>query len=172
MTVLTAYNADGNVSAVTAVNSSTGNQVTQFVYGTTLSSSGIASSLLKSAEVYPDSVGGSDQVTFTYNRQGEPTTVTDQNGTVHAYDYDGLGRRTQDCVTALGTGIDAAVLRIGTTYEVRGMAAQVTSYDNARGVRHGLQSHRQSVVILPSRVLLPVLPEFVQDGGRAEVVGS
>ncbi len=40
------------------------------------------------------------------------------------------------------------------------------------GVRHGLQSHRQSVVILPSRVLLPVFPEFIQSGGRAEVVGS
>ncbi len=33
VTVLTAYNADGNVSQVTAVNSATGNQVTQFVYG-------------------------------------------------------------------------------------------------------------------------------------------
>ena len=131
MMVLTAYNADGNVSAVTAVNAATGNQVTQFVYGTTLATSGVASSLLKSAEVYPDSVGGSDQITFTYNRQGEQTGLTDQNGTVHAYAYDKLGRRTQDRVTMLGSGIDGAVRRIGTAYEVRGMAAKVTSYDNA-----------------------------------------
>jgi YD repeat-containing protein len=131
VTVLTAYNPDGNVARVTAVNRATGNQVTQYIYGSTLSDSGIASSLLKHAEVYPDSVGGSDQVTFAYNRQGEVTAVTDQNGTVHAYDYDLLGRRVQDRVTALGSGVDGAVRRIGTAYEVRGMAAKVTSYDNA-----------------------------------------
>ena len=39
MTVRTAYNADGNVSAVTAVNAATGDQTTQYVYGTTLSDS-------------------------------------------------------------------------------------------------------------------------------------
>jgi RHS repeat-associated protein len=131
VTVLTAYNPDGNVSSVTAVNAATGNQVTQYTYGTTLFSSGIASSLLKVAEVYPDSVGGSDQVSFTYNRQGEVTRVTDQNGTVHSYSYDLLGRRTQDRVTTLGAGVDGAVLRIATAYEVRGMVSGVTSYDNA-----------------------------------------
>ncbi len=36
VTVLTAYNADGNVSSITAVNSVTGDQTTQYVYGTTL----------------------------------------------------------------------------------------------------------------------------------------
>ena len=49
----------------------------------------------------------------------EVTTLTDQHGTVHAYDYDLLGRRTQDRVTTLGTGVDGAVRRIATTYEVR-----------------------------------------------------
>ncbi len=130
VTIQTAYNADGNVAQVTAVNGATGNQVTQYVYGSTLAESGIASSLLKHAEVYPDSVGGSDQVLFQYNRQGEVTAVTDQNGTVHAYDYDLLGRRVQDCVTTLGTGVDGTVLRIATAYEVRGMVQGVTSYDN------------------------------------------
>ena len=33
MTVITAYNADGNVSSLTAINSATNNQTTQFVYG-------------------------------------------------------------------------------------------------------------------------------------------
>ena len=116
---------------MTAVNSATGNQVTQYIYGSTLAASGIASSLLKVNEIYPDSVGGSDQVTFTYNRQGEITTVTDQNGTVHSYNYDLLGRTTQDRVTTVGTGIDTTVLRIASTYEVRGMVTGVTSYDNA-----------------------------------------
>jgi YD repeat-containing protein len=91
----------------------------------------VASSHLKRYEVLPDSTGGSDRLSFAYNRQGEVIQVTDQNGTVHAYDYDLLGRKTQDRVTVLGTGVDGAVLRIATTYEVRGMVASVTSYDNA-----------------------------------------
>ncbi|HUG71071.1 MAG TPA: RHS repeat domain-containing protein [Pirellulaceae bacterium] len=35
VTVETAYNADGNVAAITAKNSITGDQVTQYIYGTT-----------------------------------------------------------------------------------------------------------------------------------------
>jgi hypothetical protein len=31
---------------------------------------------------------------------------------VHTYDYDLLGRLTEDCVTTLGTGIDGAIRRI------------------------------------------------------------
>jgi hypothetical protein len=52
-------------------------------------------------------------------------------GTVHEYDYDLLARKVQDRVTTLGAGVDGAVLRIQTDYEVRGMAQKVTSYDNA-----------------------------------------
>ena len=50
---------------------------------------------LKVAEVYPDSVDSDDRIKFTYNRQGEVTTKTDQNGTVHSHDFDKLGRRRQ-----------------------------------------------------------------------------
>ncbi len=131
VTVQTAYTADGQVSTITAVNANTGNQTTQYVYGTTLTDSAIASSLLKVAEVYPDSVDSDDRIKFTYNRQGEVVTKTDQNGTVHSYDFDKLGRRTQNRVTTLGTGVDGAVKRIATTFEVRGMVQNITSYDNA-----------------------------------------
>ncbi len=130
-TTLTAYNGDGNLSQCTAVNSRTGNQVTQYVYGTTLADSGIASSLLKRFEILADSVGGSDQIAYTYNRQGEVSSTTDQMGTFHEIDYDLLGRRAQDRVTTLGSGVDGAVLRIETIYEVRGMVQAITSYDNA-----------------------------------------
>jgi RHS repeat-associated protein len=130
VTILTAYNPDGNVASVTAANSATGNQVTQYVYGSTLATSGVASNLLKVADVYPDSLAGSDQVTYTYNRQGEVTTLTDQNGTVHSYVYDLLGRQVEDCVTTVGLGTDTTVLRIETDYEVRGMVSGITSYDN------------------------------------------
>lgn len=131
ITVRTTYNADGNVATLTAVNSATGDQVTQYIYGTTLADSAIAASTLKRAEIYPDSVDNDDRITFSYNRQGQSVGMRDQNGTVHAYDYDLLGRPTQDRVTTLGSGVDGAVRRIGTTYEVRGMKATLTSYDNA-----------------------------------------
>ena len=131
VTVRTAYNADGNVSSITAENAATGNQTTQFVYGTTLANSDVASSLLKREEIYPDSVGGSDKIEFRYNRQQQATSVTDQAGTVHSYDYDKLGRMTQDRITTLGSGVDSAIRRIAMTYEVRGMRETLTSYDNA-----------------------------------------
>jgi YD repeat-containing protein len=80
---------------------------------------------------YHDSVDADDVILFAYNRQRQVTTVTDQTGTVHAYAYDKLGRQTQDRVTTLGTGVDGAVRRIETAYEVRGMKARITSYDNS-----------------------------------------
>src|SRR4029450_9134642 len=80
-------------------------------------------------EIYPDSVDGDDEIRFEYNRQGEVTEVRDQNGTVHAYNYDKLGRQTHDRVTALGSGGDGAVRRISTTYEVRGMREKIISYN-------------------------------------------
>ncbi|HUS59679.1 MAG TPA: hypothetical protein VM141_13620, partial [Planctomycetota bacterium] len=124
------YNADGRRSQITAVNSSTGNQTTEYVYGTTLDDSEIARSDLLRAEVYPDSSDPSDRITFTYNRQKQKTEVTDQQGTVHAFDYDNLGRQIQDRVTALGMGVDDAARRIATSYEVRGLRAKATTYDN------------------------------------------
>ena len=131
VTVETAYNADGNVSKLTAKNSLTGDQVTEYVYGTTLSDSEVASSQLKRKEIYPDSSSTTDVVLFAYNRQGQTTAQEDQNGTVHSFDYDKLGRQTQDRVTTLGSGVDGAVRRIATSYEVRGMRETITSYDNA-----------------------------------------
>ena len=81
-------------------------------------------------EIYPDSSGGSDQITYTYNRQQQVLVVTDQGGTEHTYAYDALGRVTQDRATALGSGVDGTVRRIGRTYDARGLVESVSSYDN------------------------------------------
>lgn len=94
------------------------------------SDSEIATSVLKRKKIYPDSTGDSDAIAFAYNRQQQVILATDQGGTVHAYDYDKLGRQTQDRITTLGSGVDGAVRRIATMYEVRGMKAKLTSYDN------------------------------------------
>lgn len=141
-TTLWSYNADGQVKSLTAKNTGTGDQVTMYVYGTTTADSDIARNDLLRAAIYPDSDdvdsplgngsdGVYDRVEYRYNRQGEPNEMKDQIGTVHSYDYDKLGRRTQDRVTTLGAGVDGAVRRIGHTYEVRGLVEKVTSYDNA-----------------------------------------
>ncbi|MCX6908425.1 MAG: RHS repeat-associated core domain-containing protein [Verrucomicrobia bacterium] len=135
------YNADGKLLTLTVRNSVTGDQVTRFVYGTTLEDSGVASNELLRAKIYPDSDDGDDltagndgvydRVEYCYNRLGEMTEAKDQAGTIHAYDYDKMGRFVHDRVTELGTGVDNGVLRVSREYEVRGMLSKITSYDNA-----------------------------------------
>jgi RHS repeat-associated protein len=144
VTVTMTYNADGKLLTLTASNPTTGDQTTQYVYGT--DQGGITPEIYRTdllrAEIYPDSdntasplgngpSGVYNRVEYLYNRQGERIQKTDQNGTVHAYDYDPLGRLSDDCVTSCGSGIDSAVLRISLGYEVRGMVESITSYDNA-----------------------------------------
>ncbi len=62
--------------------------------------------------------------------QGQRIRLTDQNATVHEFDYDKLGRQTQDRVTQVGLGIDDAVRRIDVSYDVRGLVNQVSSHDD------------------------------------------
>jgi RHS repeat-associated protein len=130
-TTVWTYTADNKIATLTALNAETGDQTTTYTYGTTLSDSAVASSLLLRKETYPDSSSGSDVVLYAYNRQAQATLVTDQNGTVHTLEFDELGRLKQDRVTTLGTNIDGTVRRISTTYEVRGLVEKITSHDNA-----------------------------------------
>ena len=130
VTILKTYTLDGQTATLTAANPTTGDQTTTYVYGTTLSDSLVARADLVVAEIYPDSADSTDRVTYAYNRQGQPITKTDQNGTVHSYQYDALARPVSDAVTTLADGLDDAVLRIGRTYNVRGQVATITSYDS------------------------------------------
>jgi len=128
----TVYTADGMVRTLTASNTVTGNQQTKYDYGTTLANSGLASSQLLHWVTYPDVVpNGTDFVTYSHNRQGQQTTVTDQRGCQHAYDYDGLGRQIHDRVVTLGTGVVGGSLRLSTEYDSRGMVSRVTTWNNA-----------------------------------------
>jgi YD repeat-containing protein len=136
------YTADGQIATLTAVNAATGDQVTRYVYGTTLADSQVARSDLLRAEIYPDSDDTSDwlgdgddrvydRVEYAYNRQGQVVSKKDQNETVHAYDYDKLGRQTQDRVIQLGPGAHGLVRRIARTYDLRGLPETITSFTNA-----------------------------------------
>ena len=136
-----AYNADGRLQTLTAKNSVTGDQLTKYIYGTTLTESAMASNDLLRAVIYPDSTdtdpSGTDQVKFEYNRLGEATKKTlpkhsgEATATVHEYVYDKLGRLLHDRGTAFGVGIDQTVKRLTRSYEVRGMLEKLGSYDNA-----------------------------------------
>ncbi|WP_197441605.1 RHS repeat domain-containing protein, partial [Thalassoglobus neptunius] len=119
------YTPDGQIATLNAWNGDTGIQTTSYTYGTTLVESAIETSLLLRKVTYPDSSSGSDVVSYTYNRQGQRTSMTDQAGTVHAYDYDGLGRFLNDRVTTLGTGVDPWVRSMARTYDVRGLLTSV-----------------------------------------------
>ena len=108
-------------------------QVTTDGYVTAVTNAAVASSQLLSSVTYPDSTTKPDQVSYKYNRLGQVVWKTDQSGTQHYYTYDGLGRLRQDCVfLAVGSPVDNAVLRIETSYEVRGMVSGITSYDNPK----------------------------------------
>jgi len=138
------WHPSGKLQRLTLLNSDTGDQITQWVFGTTLDDSEIASSNLLCAKTYPESqvqpapmsagIGAAyAQLTYTYNRQGQVATFIDADGTAHAYGYDQLGRLTDDAIPNLGPNMNGAVMRIGKTYETRGMPAKVTSYSAATG---------------------------------------
>jgi hypothetical protein len=57
----------------------------------------------------------------------------DQNGNVHLYNLDGLGRVNDDSVITLGQGVDGSVLLIQISYEIRGMISLVTSFADLAG---------------------------------------
>lgn len=136
------YHASGQLQRLTLQNSQTGDQVTQWIFGTTLFDSTIADNNLLRAKIYPESddrpappSDGPDGVycrlEYAVNRQGQVVTFTDADDTVHAYSYDKLGRQIADAVTVLGPDLDDSVLRIERAYETRGMLATVTSYNAA-----------------------------------------
>ena len=135
MIVESTYNADGQILTLTAKNPVTRDQSTRYQYGTTLANSSIARNDLRVAEFYPDAADPIDCVAYAYNRQSQPISKTDQNGSVHGYSYDLLGRPTSDTVTTLGNGVDPTVQRIDTAYEIRGMVNLVTSYSDT-GTTH------------------------------------
>ncbi len=129
------YAPDGGLSRLIVSNPDTGDQVTEWRYGTTLEADGVARNDLLKAKLYPLDVDATGQVlrqtTYTYDRQGRATGSTDANGTTHAYVLDKLGRMLHDRATALGTGIDGAVRRISLEYNARGLMTKVGSYNNA-----------------------------------------
>ena len=124
---------------MTAINSSTGDQTTRYLYDTTLADSSIARSDLLRTEIYPDADSPDDCIRYGYNRQGQVMHKRDQNGTLHTFDYDPLGRLAYDRVVELGENIDGRVRSISRRYNPLGLLASVSSHSD-------FQNHRSEVV--------------------------
>jgi RHS repeat-associated protein len=142
-TTMTVTTSDGNKGVNT--------QQTTYVYGTDVSDNGTAadpeiySNDLLRAVIYADSdntftppvdgstgtlndYSGYNRVQYTYDLQGEVTSMEDQNQTVHTYGYDSLGRETSDAVTSHQNGkIDTSVMQIDQSYDDEGNLADVAS---------------------------------------------
>ena len=75
-----------------------------------------------------------DRVEYTYDKQGEVTEMEDQNGTIHEYIYDQLGREIEDKILQFGAGVDQSVKEIDYGYDLYGNLATVTSKDASGNV--------------------------------------
>ena len=131
------YNAVGRTTVKVSLPSS-GQQVTEWVYGVTTSGgSGLNSNDLVKEVRYPDPSTGasssSSKDVLTVNALGQALTMTDRNGTVHTSSYDVLGRQTADAITTLGSGVDGTVRRLATAYDTQGNPYLFTAYDASSG---------------------------------------
>jgi hypothetical protein len=64
------------------------------------------------------------------NEAGEQRGAGTSPASVHAFDFDKLGRVIHHRIPILGSGVDAGVRRISTTFEARGLPEKISSYDN------------------------------------------
>ncbi|MCB1208222.1 MAG: RHS repeat-associated core domain-containing protein [Verrucomicrobiales bacterium] len=134
------WHPNGQLDRLILVNAETGDQVTRWIFGTTLAESAIASNNLLRTKIYPESddrpapaADGPDGVyarqEFRYNRQSQNTWFQDADETVHEYVYDKLGRQTEDRITAISPDLDNTVMRIQRSYDQRGQVQTVSSYE-------------------------------------------
>ena len=144
VTVEMAYNSDGKLTTLTAKNPTTGDQVTTYVYGT--ATGGITPEIYRNdllrAEIYPDSddttsLGNgtdgdlrSDRIQVQHPGQPHRAQGSERLRCTPTR-LDDNGRVTHDRVTTVGSGIDDTVLRVSTTYDIRGLREKITCYDNA-----------------------------------------
>ena len=126
-TQLFRWHPSGELEFLILENPDTGQQVTQWLFGSTLESSEVAQNGVIVGKVYP--TGESSSVTV--NRQGETNNHTEPNGTNHEYIRNKVGAVIHDAVTALGPDIDDTVLRISSVFNNRGLIELISSFDNA-----------------------------------------
>ncbi|QQE13182.1 hypothetical protein JD969_06895 [Planctomycetota bacterium] len=130
------YTAGGKIKTITAIDPNadgdySDDQVTTYVYGTTLADSDVASNTLLTEIQYPDSEDANDRVKLTYDRFGRVTSSKDQRGVKREFERDILGRLLLDKVTEWDSAVDGSVESLSYGYNKRGLLGKVTSYDDA-----------------------------------------
>ncbi len=123
------WHASGQMSHLILENPATGEQVTEWVFGTTLAASGVARNDLVSGKIWP--TGESESL--SYNRQGDATERTDPNGSVREFTYDQLGKLIDDAATTVASEVDGTMRRVSTAYNDRGLRELITTYDAPAG---------------------------------------
>ncbi|QQE14014.1 RHS repeat-associated core domain-containing protein [Planctomycetota bacterium] len=129
------YTAGGKIKTITAIDPNadgdySDDQVTTYVYGTTLADSDVASNTLLTEIQYPDSEDANDRVKLTYDRFGRVTSSKDQRGVKREFERDILGRLLLDKVTEWDSAVDGSVESLSYGYNKRGLLNKVLSYDN------------------------------------------
>ena len=120
------YHPSGQRSHLILENPATGEQVTEWTFGTTLETSGIARNDLVSGKTYPTAESESS----TFNRQSDIASRTDPNGSVREFQYDQLGQLTDDAAAVLAPGVDGTMRRVSITYNDQGRPEFYTTTDD------------------------------------------
>jgi RHS repeat-associated protein len=149
------FDAADDLLASTSVSTYTGTEITAYVYGTDTGVSSpdlfdndeiraVVSGLTPdddlSSLVYDVSMGdttGLNVVEYTYDRQGETTTMVDQHLTTHTYTRNGLGALLTDSISVPSgnpAGINLSVISIDYAYKVCGRLLSVSSEDASHDV--------------------------------------
>jgi RHS repeat-associated protein len=126
------YDGVDNELTIIAVNPTTGNQITKYLYEDSYNAS------LQTSAIYPDSSdtnsSGTDQVKNTYYLDGNIKTQTDQNGNVRTFSYDFYRRPITDTVTTLGNNVVGTVRKLALSFTTRGALEKVTSIDSTNAI--------------------------------------
>ena len=133
------HDGDGNLTSVTATDTTGGSPTTQetaYIYQARVSTgSEINSNDIMTAEEYANPSTGeassASEDLYTVNALGQDVTYTDRDLTTLTYGYDVLGRVVSDTVTAWGTGIDESITQIDTAYNAAGEAYKFTSMNGS-----------------------------------------
>lgn len=134
-TVVYTYGNAG-MTSLTAVNASTGNQTTEWVYGVTVAGgSGLNSNDIVGETWHPNPANGTANSTLKdtvkVSALGQTLEATDRNGTTHQYFHDALGRLTIDKVTVLGNGVDGGSRRQEFGYDTFGQLLSARQYSQS-----------------------------------------
>lgn len=123
------WHPSGQMSHLILEDPETGEQVTEWIFGTTLSSSEVARNDLIVAKVWPTG----EPESLTYNRQGNTASRTDPNGSIREFTYDKLGQPVDDTATTIGSGVDDALRRVSISYNNQQLRDTVTTYSDIGG---------------------------------------